>query len=455
MIAERRTFAIRVVYGLLCAQVLLAPLPLGSNRPLFWVFNALLVVAMLGALAIGRLAPAVPFRLVWPLLAGFLALAGWTAVQTALASGGGASIPEVLQNLASIDPDATFWQLLRYLTMGALFLVVFVVGRGFGLADRLLRFVFWTVAGYATLSFLFFVVGADSFFNTDDWAYAGFLTGPYIARNAFAAYLGTGLVIGLALLSAEVGRLRAAGEARSLPATAVLLQFLTGRSAGYGLAMFVIFSALVLTGSRAGMAVTLVALLIVLLLAALRRQGRHGMALPLAIVILSGFVALAVGGASMVQRFATVESEAGKRVSLYVSALSGLSERPLAGFGGGTFPALFPTIRSQDVPVDYTFSEAHNTYLEVALESGLPVAVIWFAGLGFALHRVVGGAIRRRRGHEAALVATGAMILYGLHSLVDFPAQIQANTLGLVLLLALGLAQSFRDRDLKAAERPG
>jgi hypothetical protein len=59
---------------------------------------------------------------------------------------------------------------------------------------------------------------------------------------------------------------------------------------------------------------------------------------------------------------------------------------------------------------------------------------------------VTGGFFARRRDSHYAAIAAAACVLIGLHSLVDFSLQIQANALAFALLLGLGLAQSWSTR---------
>jgi O-antigen ligase len=113
------------------------------------------------------------------------------------------------------------------------------------------------------------------------------------------------------------------------------------------------------------------------------------------------------------------------------------------GTGLGTFVWSFPPYRDAQMSIIGIWDRAHNTWLELASDLGLPLAGIILAGwmvMIFILYR--GTRIRRR---DLALPAAGLSIalLSGLHSLIDFSLQIPGFAITAFALIGAGLAQSF------------
>ena len=87
---------------------------------------------------------------------------------------------------------------------------------------------------------------------------------------------------------------------------------------------------------------------------------------------------------------------------------------------------------------------AHNDYLEMTLELGVPASLCFFLTLfALALHCAHGAFTRRR---DAVLPALGfaACTLVGAHALVDFSMQLPAVAATFALVLGAATAQSRR-----------
>ena len=108
---------------------------------------------------------------------------------------------------------------------------------------------------------------------------------------------------------------------------------------------------------------------------------------------------------------------------------------------------MFPAYRLEIAPGRQVWAKAHNGYLELVLGLGMPAASLVLLGLILVAWKLLRGAFARRRDAHYAAIAFCACVLVGLHSLVDFSLQIQANALVFALLLGLGLAQSVSSRD--------
>jgi O-antigen ligase len=131
------------------------------------------------------------------------------------------------------------------------------------------------------------------------------------------------------------------------------------------------------------------------------------------------------------------------RLAVYGLTWRSILDAPLFGFGDGTFSEVFPMYRDGTIGPFGVWDMAHNSYLEALQGLGVPVAVLFFLGLGVLFVRCVLGAIERQRAASAPLVACAATVVVALHAFVDFSVQMQAVALTWVALLGAGVAQSW------------
>jgi O-antigen ligase len=126
------------------------------------------------------------------------------------------------------------------------------------------------------------------------------------------------------------------------------------------------------------------------------------------------------------------------------------AQKPLLGWGLGAFPYVYPEFRS--FYTDYLINQAHNDYLQVAVETGAvgTLAMLWFI---VALYRRALGRLGRPRsrassdfGGTARLAALTGCTGLLVHSLVDFNLHIPANAAMFFVLCAIAC--------WGAAERP-
>jgi len=288
--------------------------------------------------------------------------------------------------------------------------------------------------------------GSDKILWMDKWAYRGVVTSTFVNRNSYATYAGLTLVCAFSLLLVRLGgvlRTNAPGRVK----LRLALDRLLGSGAPLFVAMLVIATALLLTASRAGTSSTLLGLLVLLWTALLARTiPRRQTAGLLLLLLLAGAGVLAISGENLVQRLARTETQEltlGGRGSLYAVTVRAIGDAPLRGTGYGTFLDVFPLYRDERVQGPIIWDKAHNTYLENALELGIPATVALSAAvLGCARCCWLG--IRRRRRNRiypALGVATTALV--AVHSTVDFSLQIPAVGVTYAFILGIACAQSF------------
>jgi O-antigen ligase len=278
----------------------------------------------------------------------------------------------------------------------------------------------------------------------------GNATGTYINRNHFAALVAMLLPLALAAVAgAEISlRARAAGAGRrALLASAELPKFLLLAALAAALC-----AALLASRSRMGvLAGAAAAGLAMVLLARVRAGALRTRARPWPILatLAAGLVlALAAGGQALFGRFALLPGELGAadagRWSFWRGAAELIASAPLTGSGLGTFALAFPP--QQTSHFHLSVSHAHNDYLQLAVETGLPAAALLFGMIGAVCVRALRAALAanldfERRAWCAACAASLAAML--LHALADFNLYVPANALVFAALagLASGVAR--------------
>lgn len=209
----------------------------------------------------------------------------------------------------------------------------------------------------------------------------------------------------------------------------------------YRIAAGLLYGSVIGSGSRAGAALCTAELLGMLLIGwlAQRRPGtrHHSRISPSALIVipvLAAVCTLVVGWHLVLQRFETDDQYLVHREYL-ASALDMAKERPLTGFGLGTFPEVYPRYVIKVFP--FYANHAHNDWVEFADDGGIPFLLMIFIPFAAAIPAVVR--------HPWGLGVVSVM----LHACVDFPFA-RPSVSGWMFLL-LGLIYMARTRE---RERP-
>lgn len=422
--------------------IALAPLPLGAARP--WSGALLMSLMALCALAWAMVllrhpdTPGIALsRLAAPMLC-YGAAVGWGLLQTL------PLLPESwahpwwaqaeivlgpLPPLVSMAPAAGRDGVMRLLGLGLAFFLAVQIGRserwgtkltdGLGLAASAL-------AGYGVTVHL---LGIERIFWLEKWAYQGDLTASLVNRNHYATLAGLGL---LTVLAALLRRLHAFGR------RGFLRRLLAGQDwpmAGLLVGGTLLSAALLMTHSRAGLAASLLAVL-VFLLSAGRWRTRHRL---LALALLVGFALL--GLVALDQRVGALGVDGEQRLRVYGLSWQLLWQRPWLGIGLGGFADAFQAIRP--VQVTQFWGEAHNSWLEMMIELGIPASLCLFLAALWAAGRCLIGVASRRYDRELPALGLAASVLVGSHAMVDFSLQIPAVAATWAMVLGIGVAQSW------------
>ncbi len=452
-------------WGLL-ALLVLAPLPFGSVQS-GAVLGIEVAAALLAAAALVPARPgdgAVPARLK-------VALAAWAgvlivaAVQLvpAPASLVAALAPETARLRAAVAPIAspaagaplslspadTWDAALRWTAFG-------LVGAAAALAfrtERGLRRLAAALAISGTFQALYgsgeYLSGHQHIFGYAKKYMLDSATGTFINRNHFASYLAACLPFAMAIAWGT----RRTGDSRSWLRRLADIDHPEARRRLGGLAAAVaLWAGVLLSVSRAGLALASLATVLYPLLVA---RGRRAMPavitallLPVAALLLWQDVRSPVERLVGEERVA-LDTEA--RLPVWRASLDLIAGAPALGAGFGAFEALFSL--HQPPGTEMRWDHAHNDWIEAAVDGGLvtPALLLVLVGAAAAGFR---RAVRRRDGTHPFRIAAGVSVtVLAVHALVDFPLRIPAIALTLSVGVGLLLGSSAPGLEGSASSR--
>ncbi len=443
-----------VVFRGLVALVLLAPLPLGAYPQWAWAVMATACGALLylwGLLVLaGRLAVnAPPAFLLWSASALGLALL-WGLLQTTgflpedwrhpIWREAAVALETPLRGAVSLDPVAGRDSVLRMAAYAAIFWLAFQCGRDSRRASFALRALAAGFACYAMYGLGVFFSGAESILWFEKTDYADMVTGTFFNPNSFGAHCGIGLLCATVALLRRFSNDWAARFGFRERLRFLLVEFLPRNALMLG-AWLLLASALLLSQSRGAAAATALALLALMMLLALRRGLSFRQWLPgMFGALLAGVLLLLLAGQSLDRKLWESGSDFATRAEIYSQTLTAIRERPLLGTGLGSFEAVYRGHRTAEIRPGVRM--AHNDYLELALELGIPAAVLLVTSVLVLAGGCARGVWARRRDYEFPAAGVAVCILVGAHSLIDFSLQIPAVAAAFSLVLGIAAAQA-------------
>ena len=434
-----------------------APLPLASHR----LLPAAIIVAYVGVVALAWAVLCVLDRAklhpqnkaLWFSWIGIGLVTVWIFLQWATWTPNGWHHPiwieaanalgQPLPGRISASPDATWIHLTRFLAYLVLGFICFQLARSTRLATMISLAVIWIGTFYAVYGLVTFWLGNQFVFVFPKFAYLDYLTGPFVNRNSFAAYLGIALITCLAYML-ERADFVLRGDRPGIRKLSMSAQFILRELSWVVLFALLLTVALLLTASRAGVACSFIGCFAVFFVWLVRSRASI-------ILVLIGLVLMAVclviayllAGDLLTARLSEQGVVEARRMDIYAAIWASLPNYMWTGIGFGAFPDVFPSIQAAYFESLSYWNMAHNTYLETLVELGVPAAILLHLGLLPVLWLVARGIFRRRQDYWISLCAFGATTLLALHGLVDFSLQIEAVTVLYVVLLGLGAGQSF------------
>ena len=359
-----------------------------------------------------------------------------------------------LQPIVSVVRDQP-WNALGNPLLGLLsFMAAFTIGSKPSDGRRLLRLFAWAGAVYAGFAIVMYLVDPAKILWREKMAHTDSLTGTFLNRNTAATFFGTAALLWLAILARQASKLLP----RRMPAVRMAIQALLARERGsivLAAAMYLLcMTALFLTRSRAGILLSLAAMVVVILLAYRRMiSARAGMLTILLVFSAVGLVAFQTIGAGIGSRIQLDGLFDESRINTYRATWRMISDHALIGTGLGTYELAFPAYRSADISLWGVWNRAHNTWLELASDLGLPFMSLFSAGW-LAIFVVLLRGFRNMRDPSFLPSSTAIFVLASIHSLVDYPLQIPGYNLMFWAVVGVALADAISPRTVTSRQTP-
>ncbi len=276
--------------------------------------------------------------------------------------------------------------------------------------------------------------------------------GTYTNRNHLAGLVEMVFPIALGLLVYYVGRPHR-DTSRSWRSRLSFFGTVVGNKALiYGALAILLLVGVVFTQSRAGIALTMLGVLLATLAFSRKIGGDNVYGAAGTVVAIALGVGIVIGLAPVFDRFAKLDPVEDLRWTIFSATLSGIGAFFPVGSGPGTYADAFPAFQTVELG-RWFINYAHNDYLQWLFENGL-VAVFLFMML-FGLYLIQwGGVWTRAPWSRFRFVQIGAGIgifLMLLHELVDYNLHMPANMVYFAFLL--GIFFSRADQDADSAKR--
>ncbi|MCI0351291.1 MAG: O-antigen ligase family protein, partial [Acidobacteriales bacterium] len=250
-------------------------------------------------------------------------------------------------------------------------------------------------------------------------------TGTYINRNHYAGFLEMTLPFSLALVFSHARTLRKAQHDERGPVGGLLVRAEFQKLVFWLAWSVLLFVALVFSRSRMGIISAVCAAVLLAALVAVSDKHRRFGVVFVAVFLLAGFLtAIWIGPQPVLARFESVGDEytlsGQRRWDVWQDTARLIGRNPLLGTGLGTFPVAYTSV--QTAFLDKFVNHAHNDYLEIASEVGIPAALLLLGAIGYLFAQTLRRSLARHSGagREIALGCAGSIAALLLHSLTDF-----------------------------------
>lgn len=256
----------------------------------------------------------------------------------------------------------------------------------------------------------------------------GWIYGPYVNHNHYAGLMEMLIPIPLVLSLTRLASQRARNLAAAAAAVMVATVFLSGSRGG----MLAATSELVILG---------------VILVYQKHGGRTAMGLSVFLAIVAGLL-IWIGGSDLSQRIASVglshsEISDHTRGEINRDGLQMFLQKPILGWGLGTFPVVYPQFRT--FYTNLFVNAAHDDYLQLLTEMGLLgfATLVLFVVIAYkkAIKKIgnwtsdINGAVAL-----ACLLGISGILV---HSVVDFNLQIPANAALFYVLCTIAASPNF------------
>jgi len=308
-------------------------------------------------------------------------------------------------------------------------------------AQQLLRILAWAGCAYAVYGIWAQIADPGTLLFKRKEAYLGFATGTFVNRNTAATFWGSCALLFLVPLLRFLHR-RDRHDAPPSDQRMARLSYYFSLPAALAGGFILCTLATAMTGSRAGLLLSICACLLAggLYLAPLDVGKLRRWTLLAAAAVIALLLLELIGGvvAGRILAYGLVDEQ---RLGAYRTSIAIIREHPLFGIGLGSFEAVFPSYRPAELGSYGVWDRAHSTPLELAVELGLPAAIVIVASGLWYIYHLIRGSLLRRRDRYIPIIGTSVAALGLLHSSIDFSLQIPGYGVFFAAITGCGLAQ--------------
>ena len=454
------------MFGILIALVMFAPLPFGGVYPWSWGLSAMVVGALLccwGAqVMMDRRAVAIPTAWMWLLVALFIGVIGWGIWQTITGipaefhqpiwSSAGEALGKVLPGRVTVNTELTISAVTRLMTYAGVFWLALQYGRDYEPAMKGLGAL--VVAGflYAGYGIVLAFTDTQRILWFEKVVYETDLTSTFVNRNSYATYAGIGLVCTTGMILQTIVDIFAESRSRRFR-LGIAIERMTRRGGLLAIAWVTLLTAVILSHSWAGFVSAILGIVVLCILWGLSRSGSAKFAMIFGVLAVAGAGAMFFfGGADLDHRLGNLLFERHERMQVYELTVAAIQENPIVGTGYGTFASIFTSLRTPDIINFYLLGR--NTYLENALELGLPAATLLFIVILGLFLITLRGLRARRQSSIFPTIGAAVTVLVAFHALFDFSIQIPAVAMTYSFLMGIACAGSSRRKQADEPEPP-
>jgi hypothetical protein len=271
-------------------------------------------------------------------------------------------------------------------------------------------------------------------------------SGTFRNSSSYATFAGMACIVCVADLHARFLRIDTSTtnfRQRARDALAIM----SGKGGLIGGALIILTGGLLLSGSKAGAAGFLLGCIVMMILTNIAQRRRSSTTLlSLAIVAVFGIAMAVVGGEVVANRLLAFAAGGDPdRAALHHIALQAIALHPWVGWGLGGFESAFSLLQPADLELHY--ERAHDSYLESAVELGIPAACLLVLAVALPVARCIRGVFTRSRDFQYCAMVVGIAVLIAFQTFFDFSIQIPAVAIVFSALLGAGWAQSRSSRD--------
>ena len=349
----------------------------------------------------------------------------------------------------SVYPKGTLFQFFRYLTYAAFYVLTIQVLK----EKRNLQAMVFSIAVFGGLlafsSILQFYLTQDMALWFRHFPVNSIVMGPYINHNHYAGLMEMIFPLVLALFFFYRPRIGKTSFFRGI--IEILNQEKANIHILIGMSALLIIVSIFVSLSRGGMISTCLSLGIFTFLL-FRRKISRGNSLFLILIIMAAALSVGwFGWDQILERFASLKKASGVihegRLDFWKDSLHIIRDFKLTGSGLGSFIHIYPPYKS--LVDNMALSHAHNDYIELLVEGGIPGFVLAAAFL-FSLFSATYKTFLKRRDAFSIYLYMGCLtgmtaILF--HSFTDFNLQVGAN--GLWFFFMAGLAVSAANTNIR------